>query len=59
MSSIENRTKRDEMQLSVLVNDRSTLVNVHRENDCSTLVNMHQVNDCPSVQSCALGVHLT
>jgi hypothetical protein len=47
MSSIENRTRRDEMQLSMLVNDHSTLVNV-----C-------WVNDHPSVRSCALGVHLT
>jgi hypothetical protein len=28
MSSVENRTKRDEMQLVVLANDHSTLVNM-------------------------------
>jgi hypothetical protein len=37
MSSVENRTKRDKMQLSVLVND------------CSTLVNMRWANNRPSV----------
>jgi hypothetical protein len=55
MSSVENRTKRDEMQLAVLANDRSTLVNVRRENDHSTLVNVRQANNSPYVRSCALG----
>jgi hypothetical protein len=59
MSSVENRAKRDEMQLSVLTNDRNTLVNVRRENDHSTLVIVHWANDRPSVRSCALEVHLT
>jgi hypothetical protein len=59
MSSVENRTKRGEMQLSVLANDRSTLVNVRRENDHSTPVIVRWANDHPSVRSCTLGVHLT
>jgi hypothetical protein len=71
MSSVENRTKRDEMQLALLANDRNTLVNMRRENDHSTLVNVrwendhstlvnvHRANDHTYVRSCTLGVHLT
>jgi hypothetical protein len=59
MSSVENRTKRDEMQLVVLANDRSTLVNMHQENDRSTLMNLRRANNRPYVRSFTLGVQLT
>jgi hypothetical protein len=47
MSFVENRTKRDEMQLAMLANDRSTLVKVCRENDCSTLMNVRRAERLP------------
>jgi 2,3-bisphosphoglycerate-independent phosphoglycerate mutase len=59
MSSVENWTKRDEWELSVLANDHSTPVIMHRANDHSTPVIMRRANDRPSVRSCAIRVHLT
>jgi hypothetical protein len=47
MSSVENWTKRDEWELSVLANDHSTTVIVHRANDHSTPVILHRANNRP------------
>jgi hypothetical protein len=47
MSYVENWTKRDEWELSVLANDHSTIVIVRRANDHSTPVIVRQANDRP------------